>query len=59
MIDAYKAGVFAAILAVLTMLATTLIDNRFESQSCKELEKRLNINLSYSYNTGCVLPEDL
>lgn len=50
---------FTFLLAVVMIIITTLMDSNFESNHCDALEKRINIDLAYTYNTGCVPVEDL
>lgn len=44
---------------VVGMLGMTCFDAVFEKRSCQKLEAELNVNLAYTYNTGCVRAESL
>lgn len=44
---------------VLGIVMASFIDSQFEEDRCKALEKKIGINLAYTYNAGCVRVEDL
>lgn len=44
---------------IVAAIITSVFDSQFESARCDKLADRLDINLVYTYNSGCVFPEDL
>ncbi len=54
------ADIIAGLVGILIgFLVMGFVSSALESESCKALEKKIGINLAYTWGGGCVRAEDL